>query len=73
VDIRLLESARQDLLQGFWFYEENAVGLGDYFLSSVQADVKSLHIYAGIHEIVGGFHRMLAKRFPFAIYYLVEA
>ena len=73
MDIRLLESARQDLLEGFRFYEENAVGLGDYFLSSIQADVMSLRVYAGIHEIAGGFHRMLAKRFPFAIYYLVEA
>ncbi len=73
MDIRLLESAQLDLLEGFRFYEENAAGLGDYFLSSIQADVKSLPVYAGIHEVVNGFHRMLSKRFPFAIYYLVEA
>lgn len=58
---------------GFRFYEDNAPGLGDYFLSSIDADVKSLRVYAGIHEIVEGFHRMLAKRFPFAIYYTFTA
>ena len=30
-------------------------------------------MYAGIYEIVHSFHRNLAKRFPFAIYYLAEA
>jgi hypothetical protein len=30
-----------------------------------------LQIYAGIHPIVFGQHRGLAKRFPFAIYYTV--
>jgi hypothetical protein len=29
-------------------------------------------IYAGIHAKAEGFHRMLVKRFPFAIYYLVD-
>ena len=54
------------------FYEKNAPGLGDYFLDCIQADVRSLKIYAGIHEMSEGFHRMLAKRFPFAVYYLIE-
>ncbi len=29
-------------------------------------------LYAGVHSVHFGFHRMLAKRFPFAIYYEVE-
>ena len=73
MDIRLPESAQLDLLDGFRFYEENAIGLGDYFLNSIEADVKSLLVYAGIHEMVHGFYRKLAKRFPFAIYCLAEA
>jgi hypothetical protein len=32
----------------------------------------SLVLYAGIHPIHFGFHRMLSKRFPFGIYYEVE-
>jgi hypothetical protein len=33
----------------------------------------SLSLYAGIHVRIWGFHRMLARRFPCAIYYRVEA
>ena len=72
MEIRLLESAKDDLREGWHFYEEQAVGVGDYFLDSIQADVRSLRLYAGIHERADGFHRMLAKRFPFAVYYLIE-
>ena len=46
--------------------------MGDYFLDCIQADVRSLKFYAGIHEMAEGFHRMLVKRFPFAVYYLIE-
>jgi len=72
VQIRLLESAKEDLRVGWRFYERNAAGLGDYFLDCIQADVRSLTIYAGVHETADGFHRMLSKRFPLAIYYLFE-
>ena len=72
MQIRLLESAKEDLRAGWRFYERNHIGLGDYFLDCIQADVRSLMIYAGVHETADGFHRMLSKRFPFAIYYLLE-
>lgn len=72
MEIRVLETAKEDLREGWQFYERNSVGLGNYFLDCIQADVQSLKIFAGIHEKAGKFHRMLAKRFPFAIYYLVE-
>lgn len=72
MEIRLLESAKEDLREGWKFYERNSAGLGEYFLDCIQADVRSLEIYAGVHETADGFHRMLAKRFPFAVYYLLE-
>lgn len=52
------------------FYEKQQQGLGDYFVDSIIADIESLHLYAGIHAMYFGYHRLLAKRFPFAIYYL---
>ena len=72
VEIRLLETAKEDLREGYWFYEDQSSGLGDYFLDCMQADVRSLHIYAGVRATADGFFRMLGKRFPFAIYYLVD-
>jgi plasmid stabilization system protein ParE len=68
--IEILDEAEQDIIAGFSFYERQAPGLWQYFLDSIFADIESLHIYAGIHPLHFGFHRFLAKRFPFAIYYL---
>jgi len=72
VDIRLLDAARDDLRNGWIFYERQLVGLGDRFLDAIEADVRFLSLYAGIHSKVDGFHRLLIRRFPFALYYLVE-
>ena len=71
MEIRVLETAKE-LREGWKFYERNSAGLGEYFLDCIQASVRSLRIYAGIHETAERFHRMLVKRFPFAIYYLIE-
>jgi hypothetical protein len=46
--------------------------LGSYFTSSLIADIDSLKLYAEIHRVVRGYHRMLSKRFPYAIYYKLE-
>lgn len=70
--IEILDEAEQDLVDGFGFYESQGEGLGDYFLDQLFADIDSLKIYAGIHARHFGFHRLLAKRFPFAVYYRVE-
>ena len=51
MEIRLLDTAKDDLREGWKFYEKNAAGLGDYFLDCIQADVRSLKVFAGIHEM----------------------
>jgi len=70
--IEILDSAENDLLNGFEFYERQSKGLGNYFLESLFSDIESLHLYAGIQSISFGYYRLLAKRFPFAIYYKFE-
>lgn len=67
--IEILDSAEEDLIGGFKFYENHSRGLGDYFLDSIFSDIESLRAYAGIHALHFGYHRLLSKRFPFAIYY----
>lgn len=60
--------------EGYRFYEAQNAGLGDYFITSVEADIESLRLYAGIHPVVyKSFHRSLCHTFPFAIYYLKSA
>ena len=71
--IRILPSANQDLIGGYWFYEKQSEGLGSYFLNSLFSDIDSLTIYSGIHPIYfEKYHRLLSKRFPFAIYYRTD-
>jgi plasmid stabilization system protein ParE len=71
--IRLLSSALDDLTDGRLFYEKQGEGLGEYFFDSLFSDIDSLTLYGGVHPKIFGYHRMLSKRFPYAIYYkLVE-
>jgi len=71
--IRILASASRDLVDGYHFYEQQSEGLGDYFLDSLYADIDSLLVSAGVHAVhFGKYHRLLSKRFPFAVYYRVE-
>ena len=49
---------------------------GDYLASdfhredsTLLADIESLRLFSGIHPLHFEFHRMLANRFPFGIYY----
>ena len=71
--IIILPSAKEDLADGFAFFERQQAGLGAYFLESLFSDIDSLRIYAGVNRRVFGFHRLLSKRFTFAVYYSVEA
>lgn len=70
--IEILDAAEQDLVDGFRFYECRSNGLGAYFIDSIFSDIESLRLYAGIHNLHFGYHRLLAKRFPFAIYYQLK-
>ena len=44
---------------------------GQYFIDSLITDLESLRFYSGIHVKCFDCHRMLSKRFPFAIYYSI--
>jgi len=72
MNLQVLDEAAQDLIDGFRFYEAQSEGLGEHFLDSLFSDIESLQQYAGVHAVHFGYHRLLAKRFPFAIYYRVE-
>ncbi len=69
--VRVLRSALEDLAAGRRFYDRRAEGVGGYFFDSLFSEIDSLVLYAGIHRVQFGFHRLLAKRFPFAVYYRV--
>jgi len=62
------DDAVVDLEQARAFYECQEQGLGDYFTTCLLSDLESLAFFGGVHALCLGFHRALARRFPFAIY-----
>ncbi|WP_269542761.1 hypothetical protein [Cerasicoccus fimbriatus] len=68
-EVILISEARDDLRLGRDFYDSLDLGVGEYFLSSLKSEVESLKLHAGIHPIIFGYYRLLAKRFPFGVYY----
>ena len=72
--VRILPLARNDLSEGYWFYEERAEGLGEYFLSSLEGELDELAYQAGIHaKVLGVYFVKHSTRFPYSIYYFISA
>lgn len=70
--IRLLDAARADLRAGRRFYKRLQPGVGAWFWDSLLADIELLHIHAGVHARQYGYYRLLARRFPYAVYYELD-
>jgi len=70
--IEILRTAMEDLAEGRQFYDRQEAGVGEYFYDSLFSEIDSLALYGGIHSVHYGFYRLLAKRFPYAVYYKVK-
>ena len=47
IRIRISADAVSDLNAGFWFYEAQQPGLGEYFAASLRADIEGLRLTGG--------------------------
>jgi plasmid stabilization system protein ParE len=65
----VLADAAEDIEAARDFYGAQQSGVGEYCVDSLLADIESLARLSGIHPTHFHFHRMLASRFPFGIYY----
>lgn len=72
VRVEILRNANEDLSDAFYFYEDQTPGSGSRFYRSIFKDIDALAWSGGIHPVVLGWHRALATKFPFSIYYQVE-
>ena len=73
IRIRISDDALEDLAGGFWFYESQEAGLGDYFSSQLKADIQRLQVTAGIHrQVHTEYYRLLSRIFPYAVYYTLD-
>jgi plasmid stabilization system protein ParE len=70
VELLLAPEVELDLAEAYAWYEKRRAGLGEEFLSSVDACLESIRrqpeMYALVHET---YRRALIRRFPFAIFY----
>lgn len=74
MNVRIVEIAMQHIIDGAWFYDEQEFGVGQYFINCIFSDIDRLSVIGGVHEIQPeGFYRMISRRFPYAIYYLIES
>jgi plasmid stabilization system protein ParE len=71
--VELRVEARRDLVEAAGFYEQQREGLGAYFVDRLFEDLKRLEREGGIHEQIFGLQRKLSRRFPYAIYYRMNA
>ena len=73
ISVQISDDALADLNEGYWFYESSSVGLGDYFIVCLRADIEGLKFSAGIHPVVYlDYHRLLSRVFSFGIFYTLE-
>ncbi len=68
--LALAPEAELDLAQAYVWYESRRIGLGEEFLSSVDACLEGIRrqpeMYPVVHE---AYRRSLIRRFPYAIFY----
>ncbi len=69
-NLLLAPEAERDLDEAYAWYEHHRIGLGEDFLSSVDACVRAIcrepEIHAKVHE---EYRRALVRRFPYAVFY----
>lgn len=69
-DLIVAPEAEQDLAEAYAWYEDQRVGLGEDFLSCVDACIEALRrtpeMCPEVHE---SYRRALVRRFPYAVFY----
>ena len=69
-DLLLAPEAERDITEAYAWYEERRVGLGEEFLSAIDACIERIRrrpdSYAPVHE---SYRRSLPRRFPYAVFY----
>ena len=69
-ELILAPEAEQDVTEAYVWYEGRRAGLGEEFLSSLDACMASIgrrpEMYRAVHD---GYRRSLIRRFPYAVFY----
>ena len=70
VELVIAAEAEHDIVEAYAWYEGRRAGLGEEFLSCVDACIQVIcrmpEMHAVVHE---GYRRGLVRRFPYAVFY----
>ena len=70
-DLIFSPEVAQDLLEAYDWYQERRDGLGDEFLSCVDACIQSIRRNPEMYGVVfQDLRRALVRRFPYSVFYL---
>jgi toxin ParE1/3/4 len=71
-DLIIRPEAEQDLRGAFGWYEDRVSGLGREFLCCVDAAIAQINRAPATHPVIyQDIRRILIRRFPFGIFYIV--
>jgi len=71
--VAFLPEAEQEMLEAARYYESQAAGLGEDYLSEIERAVAAIAESPKTWPIIeGNLRRRLVRRFPFGILYCVE-
>jgi toxin ParE1/3/4 len=72
--LRYTDRAKTDIESAFAWYERQRIGLGDEFLSCVEQALLSIQQNPKLYQTYYAvFRRCVIKRFPFSVFYSIEA
>jgi len=70
VSVVVVPEAEQDMADAYDWYEGRRVGLGEEFLSCLDACIETIRRSPQMHALVfRNFRRALLRRFPYAVFY----
>lgn len=69
-ELIIVPEAQQDVDEAYGWYEDRRLGLGEEFLSCVDACIQTIcrmpELHSKVHE---EYRRALVRRFPYAVFY----
>jgi plasmid stabilization system protein ParE len=69
-ELIIAPEAEQDIDEAYAWYEEQRVGLGERFLTAVDACIQAICRTPEMHQTIHEqYRRGLVRRFPYAVFY----
>jgi plasmid stabilization system protein ParE len=69
-DLIVAPEAEQDLVEAYGWYEGQRVGLGEEFLSCIDACIENVRRFPATNALIHeNYRRALPRRFPYAVFY----